>query len=322
MKKILLLAALLLAAAACATNTNTSNNANTTPANTTANANTAATPKAETTSTDADIIAQEKAIWDKIKQKEPEGFAAMLADDFIYVSSDGVYDKAGTVNGIKQMAVTEMTLSDWKTVMLDKDAAIVTYTVSIKGTSGGQPTPPGAQRAASLWVNRGGKWVGEFHQDTLVEEAPKSADTATNKPAAHAANTNTAAATEPKAAEPLSDDPVAREKQVWDALKKRDYDRFASYLAEEQIEVFAWGVNDKAGSINGVKQANLTSAVLSDFKTLKIDDDVQVVTYMVKGSGDLSPTGARDSTVWVKRDGKWLAAFHQDTSVQAAPTKK
>lgn len=322
MKKILLLAALLLAASACATDTNTSNNANTTPANTTVNANTTATPKAETTATDSDVTAQEKAIWDKIKQKDPDGFAAMLADDFIYVSNDGVYDKAGTVNGIKQMELTEMTLSDWKTVMLDKDAAIVTYTVNIKGTNGGQPIPPGAQRAASLWVNRGGKWVGEFHQDTLVEETPKSAVTASSKPAAHAANTNAPAPTAIKPAEPLSDDPVAREKQVWDAIKKKDYDRFASYLAEDQVEVFAWGVNDKAGSINGVKQANLTSAALSDFKTLKVDDDVQVVTYMVKGSGDLSPTGARDSTVWVKRDGKWLAAFHQDTSVKAATAKK
>jgi hypothetical protein len=323
MKKILLLVALLLLASACATDTNTSSNANTTPANTTANANTTATPKAETTTTDSDVTAQEKAIWDKIKQKDADGFAAMLADDFIYISNDGVYDKAGTVNGIKQMEPTELTFSDWKTVQLNKDAAVVTYIVNIKGTNGGKPIPPGSQRAASLWVNRGGKWVGEFHQDTPVEEPPKSADTASNKPASHAANTNTnTSATASKPAEPVSDDPVAREKQVWDAIKKKDYDRFASFLAEDQVEVFAWGANDKAGSINGIKQANLSSATLSDFKTLKVGDDVVVVTYMVKGSGDLSPTGARDSTVWVKRDGKWLAAFHQDTSVKAATAKK
>jgi hypothetical protein len=316
MKRLILLAPFLLLASACTSTTQAPSNTNT-PANTTpANSTASATPKTDATASDSDVTTKEKQIWDAIKKKDPAAFAAMLADDFIYVSNDGVYDKAGTVDGIKQIEPTDITLSDWKTVMLGKDAAVVTYTVDMKGMSGGKPIPPGAQRAGSVWVNRGGKWVGVFHQDTPVEEPPKE-NTANNKPA-----TKGTQVVQTKPAEPVSDDPVAREKQVWDAIKKKDYDRFASFLAEDQIEVFAWGVNDKAGSVSGIQHANLSSGVLSDFKTLKANDDVSIVTYVIKGSGDISPTGERGSTAWVKRDGKWLAAYHQDTTIKPATKGK
>jgi hypothetical protein len=314
MKRIILLAVLLLAASACSTTTQAPSNTNTTA--TPANANAAATPKAEATSNADAITAQEKQIWDMIRKKDSDGFAAMLADDFVYISSDGVYDKAGTVNGVKDIDMTDLTLSDWKTVWLGKDAAAVTYTVNMKGTSGGKPIPPGSMRAGSVWVNRGGKWLGIYHQDTEVESRPMD-DTMSNKPEAKATP-----AAESKPAEPVADDPIAREKQVWDAIKKKDYDRFASFLADDQIEVFPWGVNDKAGSVEGIKHANLNSAMLSEFKALKVNDDASVVTYMIRGSGDIPPTGSRAATVWVKRDGKWLAAYHQDTTVKPATARK
>lgn len=312
MKRIILLALVVMAASSCVKTTQAPGDANANAnANTSANtsASPAATPKAEA-NISADIIAREKEIWEAIKAKNPDGFAALLADDFVYVSEDGIYDKAGTVDGIKGVAPTDISLADWKVVMLDKDAAVVTYTVILKGTSGGQPIRETPVRAGSLWANRGGKWVGVFHQDTTVTEPPPT-PSSTNKPPAQAATPDTA-----KPAEPVADDAVAREKQVWDSIKKRDFDRFASFLAEDQLEVFPWGVNDKASSVSGVKEVNLSNAALSDFKTLKVDDDAVVVTYLVRGSGDINPTGERGSSVWAKRDGKWQAVYHQTTYVK------
>lgn len=306
MKRIILLASLLLAISACSPAPAPSNANAPTPA---ANTSNVSTPTTATTPSDSGVTAKEKEIWDNIKAKNSDAFAALLAEDFIYVSNDGVHDKAASVNGIKQIEATDITLSDWKTVNVNKDAAIVTYTANMKGTSGGQPIPSGAMRAGSLWVNRGGKWVGVFHQDTPVEERPAD-NAAANKPA-----TKSPPPAETKPAEPVSDDPVAREKQVWDAIKKKDFDRFASFLAEDQLEVGAWGVNDKAASVSGVQQADFSKAALSDFKATKIGDDVTIVTYMIKGIGGMSPSGARASTIWVRRDGKWLAVYHQDTMV-------
>jgi hypothetical protein len=317
MKRIILLAALLLASSACATTTEApSTNAPTQPSNTT----TTATPKPATmNAADSDAAVKEREIWETIKKKDSAAFAALLADDFIYVTEDGVHDKAATVEGVKPLDITDMTFSDWKTVTLDKDAMVVTYIINLKGTSGGQPIPAAPVRGGSVWVNRGGKWVGVFHQDTTVEPPP--ADVAANKPPA--ATTATTPATEAKPAVPVADDPIAREKQIWEAIKNRDYDRFASFLADDQIEVFAWGVNDKAGSVEGVRQVDLSKATLSEFKTMKLSDSAVVVTYMVKGpTPPFTKGGERSSSIWVNRGGKWLVVYHQGTNIAPALKSK
>ena len=135
-------------------------------------------------------------------------------------------------------------------------------------------------------------------------------------------NTNTAATTTTPTttmAATSDDDHIAREKQVWEMLKKKDYDGFAAMLAEDQVEVSAGGVHDKAGSVAGVKQNDFSTASLSDFKVIKVDADAVVVTYLVKATApEANPGGYRESTVWVNRGGKWVAVFHQGTPVAAA----
>jgi hypothetical protein len=74
------------------------------------------------------------------------------------------------------------------------------------------------------------------------------------------------------------------------------------------------GVYDKAGSVRSVSEADLSKTSLSDWRSLKIDDDAALVTYMVKGPG-VDPSGEHHTTIWVNRGGKWLALFHQGTPV-------
>ena len=300
----------------------TNGNTNATAANTNSNANASATTGNSAT-TDA-ITAKEKQIWDALKNKNHEAFGNMLASDFVYVSSDVVADKAGTINGLKEFAPTEITLSDWKTVLLDEDAAVVTYTVDAKGTSGGQPLPPGALRASSAWVKRGAEWVAVYHQDAPVEERPAAAPTPaaeTAKPAASAtaANSNTAA----KHSEMVNaDDPVAIEKHIWEVLKQKDWDAFAAHLAEDQLEVGPSGVFDKASTLTNIKQWDFTKSTPSGFKATKLDDDATLVTYTIKGTEpDGKPFEERASSIWAKRGGKWLAAFHMGTPVVKMPAK-
>jgi hypothetical protein len=99
MKKVIVLAALLIAASACATTTtNTNENANAT-----ANSNVSATPAPTPQGvSQADIEAKERQIWDAIKAKNWDAFAANLADDFVIVSERGVETKAQTLDSIKK----------------------------------------------------------------------------------------------------------------------------------------------------------------------------------------------------------------------------
>lgn len=317
MKRLILLAAVLLGLSACSTtpapsNANTSN----TPAN--MNANTNATPKAESNTPSDAITAREKEIWDKIKAKDNAAVGDMLTDDFIYIAPDGIYDKAGTLNGIKTFEPTELTFSDWKVLMLDKDTAVVTYTVKAKGTSNGKPIPDTALRASSAWVNRGGKWLGIYHQECAVKPTQPPPPSTAKSPEAKASPGGMASM--PACG---NDDATAREKMVWDDLKKKNYDGFANYLAEDAIEVEPDGVYDKAGSVKGVSQFDFSKVTLSDFKTLNLGTDIQLVTYMVKGPPpEFGTQGERDTTIWAKHNGNWQAEFHQGTPVEAAPKSK
>jgi uncharacterized protein (TIGR02246 family) len=263
--------------------------------------------------TEADLIAREKQVWEAIKKKDWDGFSALLADDQVYVGGQGPQDKKSSVEGLrKAMAdatVTDISYSDFKSITLDKDAAIVTYTATAKGTMNGKEMPSTPQRNTSVWANRGGKWMIVFHQDTDVAKDNQPARTGAPSTAKPATGSTEA-------------DPVAREKQVWEAIKKKDWDAFGSMLADDQIEVNASGVYDKAGTINGLSQSNLPEMSLSDFKTTKIDDDAAIVTYTVKAAGEQANAQVEhSSTVWVNRGGKWFAVFHQGTEAQSTPAR-
>ncbi len=285
------------------------------PANRSANLNnnTSATPAATATApavSEAAITDQEKQIWDAIKRKDEAGINAMLTDDFLYVDSNGVSDKKGTVHGLKNFSPTEVTFSDWKVLPIDADAAVVIYQVAVKGTNNGQSIPPTPVRASSVWVKRGDKWLALFHQDAEIVTSPPNSPAADKKPE-HAAPANAnanSAPPPPQDARVEAADPITKEKQVWEELKHKNWDAFASDLDERQIEIDPERVYDKAGSIASAKEVDFNKYTLSDFKQVKIDDDGSIVTYLVKSTDGKEQM--RHSTVWTKRGDKWLALFH------------
>jgi hypothetical protein len=62
-----------------------------------------------------------------------------------------------------------------------------------------------------------------------------------------------------------------------------------------------------------------SKAELSDWKSLKIDDDASLVTYVYKMTG-AKGEGERHTSIWAKRDGKWLAVLHHGgTTVMKPP---
>ncbi|MBW8878920.1 MAG: nuclear transport factor 2 family protein [Acidobacteria bacterium] len=165
MKKILVLLPLLVLAAACgapSANQETANNS----------ATPAPTPTPAATVSEADMTAKEKAAWDTLKTKDYEAFGNMRASDYTEVTADGVHDKASVLASIKDVNITDVTFSDWKTLSIDKDAFIVVYTVVHTGTYKGFPVPPGPYRAATAWANRDGKWLAIYHQETAAATAP------------------------------------------------------------------------------------------------------------------------------------------------------
>jgi hypothetical protein len=107
-------------------------------------------------------------------------------------------------------------------------------------------------------------------------------------------------------------DPVANEKMIWGFLKAGQYDAFGAMLATDAVEVEPNGVFDKAGIINGVKGFDFSKSTVSEFKSLNIDSDAALVTYLLTTPG-AKPAEERHTTIWAMRGGKWLAVFHHGT---------
>jgi hypothetical protein len=308
MKKILILVSMLLVAAACAappTNQPT--------LDTNKNTNLAADTSGAAM-TEADAIAKEKAVWEAIKQKDYTAFADMLADDQVEVLSEGVRDKAGSIAGVKVWEPAEVNFSEWKFLPIDKDGFIVAYNVAVKGKYRGKDFPLESYRCGSAWVRRNNKWLAIFHQECPAKKPmpPPPAAKAASSPAAKPETLTT------------SSDPIANEKVVWDLFRSKNYDAFGTLLAPEFLAVGTDGYHDKAGTIKGVSSFDASKVDLSDFKAVKLNDSSSLVTYMTKDP-TYAPKGERNTSIWVDRNGKWMALFHQGgTPVKpddAAPAK-
>jgi hypothetical protein len=315
MKRTVLVGALVaaLSVAACtpppASNSNQPANSNSS-----ANRNAAASPTPAVAFTEAqmtEIKNREQQTWEAIKNKDWDAFGGMLADEYLLIIDSGIYDKTATIDGLKPLTFTSYTLSDHKVVSLGPDAYVVTYMARSTGTDDeGRPFPDTSSYESSAWVKRGDKWLALYHQDSEVQTAPESGTTASPTPAPPDASAATPAPSP-------APDAKTREQQIWDLLKAKNWDAFASFVADNQLEVESNGVHDKAGTLNGVKQTDFTGATLSDFQERTLTPNATLITYLVKGgSGPLAGAGMRHTTIWVNNGGRWLATFHQGTTVK------
>jgi len=265
---------------------------------------------------EADLITKEKSAWDAFKRKDVDGFKKMLAPEYLEVIDTGLKDTAAAVASMKDIDITDVTFSDWKMTPIDKDAALLTYKVNVKGKYKGQDVPPGPYYEASAYVNRNGEWVAIYYQETeskkMVSTGPPSAKKESSSPA-----------TTPAKPPETGAGPIANEKIVWDLFRAKNWDGFASLLVPEFMEVEPDGVYDKSGSIKSLQEMpmDMSAFELSDWKALPFDDDAKLVTYTVTMKAP-KPEKDYHATIWVKRDGKWLGLYHQGTPAAAAAPAK
>src|SRR5262249_19350420 len=155
-----------------------------------------------------------------------------LAPEYIEVLDDGVHDRAQTLTSIKDFEMSDVTFDHWKMLPVDKDAVLITYTVTVKGKFKGTAIPEGPYREVSAYVNRNGEWLGIYYQETLARTAPPPP---APTPATAASPAKKGSPTPNATPATMGADPIANEKLVWDALKNKNYDLFGSYLAAESM---------------------------------------------------------------------------------------
>ena len=117
-------------------------------------------------SLETQLIALETQGWEAWKNKNSSWYQTNLTEDYLLVNSGGIQNKSQTVKSIAtDCEVKSFSLDNFKLVMLDKGAALLTYTAMQDGVCSGK-TIPGSVRSSAVYVKRGGKWLEALYMET------------------------------------------------------------------------------------------------------------------------------------------------------------
>ncbi len=122
---------------------------------------------------------------------------------------------------------------------------------------------------------------------------------------------------------------VANENAVVDAIVKNDPKTFHSYVLPDSFAMASPGIIAMAEFDNVMKaQAAACKVTKFDFPESRlywVDDTTVVHMYKITAEGTcngepINPNWS--STVWTKKDGKWLGAFQHETEIMPPAPKK
>ena len=114
---------------------------------------------------------------------------------------------------------------------------------------------------------------------------------------------------------------MSLERQFWSAMKNRDASTAVSLSDDPGVVIGPQGVGeiDRRTLSGMIEQApyELLDFELEDFLVRPITEDVAVVAYKVREEmvvdGEPVSLEAFDSSVWIRRNGKWTCSLHTET---------
>ncbi len=116
------------------------------------------------------IVELEKEGWEAIKKKDWNGLGALMTADFVMVDENGIVSgRSEVLKVLADLNLTDYVMEDTKVVMLGRDAALLTYKVTQKGSFKGQDIPSKPYYASSVYVKRGDKWLNVLFQQSLSQ---------------------------------------------------------------------------------------------------------------------------------------------------------
>ena len=114
---------------------------------------------------------------------------------------------------------------------------------------------------------------------------------------------------------------IALEKRSWEAWQKRDGRFFAGFLSDDHVEVGRSGVAGKSAIVDFVANpiCKVNGYKVEQFKVTMFDKNMALLTYHSEQDttcgGAKVPSPAWVSSLYVKRNGRWLNALYQQTPI-------
>ena len=123
------------------------------------------------------LMTLERKAWEAFKSQDLKMMKEVMAEDALSADMNGFATMDQFEPMMKDYSVDNFALQDWKLIRLGKEAAVLVYTVTVSAKYKDQPVPSGPYFASTTYVDRGGKWVAVYHQETLAAPPP-AGDTA------------------------------------------------------------------------------------------------------------------------------------------------
>ena len=111
------------------------------------------------------IVAKEREELTALKSGDYKKFADLIADDALFLDPHGPGTKSEVVEHVSDFKLLEFTMDDIHFIPLSANSGIVAYRLTQKGSSRGHEFTT-TVFASATWVERGGKWVCVFSQET------------------------------------------------------------------------------------------------------------------------------------------------------------
>ena len=111
------------------------------------------------------IVAKERQELEALKSGNTQEFASLIAEEAVFVDPRGTATKAEVVGHIGDFKLLEFSMEDIKFVALSETSGVIAYKLTEKGSSHGREFTSTAY-ASAVWMQRDGKWVCVFSQET------------------------------------------------------------------------------------------------------------------------------------------------------------
>jgi hypothetical protein len=111
------------------------------------------------------------------------------------------------------------------------------------------------------------------------------------------------------------------ERAVWSALAQGDAAADADALADDFLGVYGSGCAGKAEHAGQLRHGpTVASYALSQARLMTLADDVALLSYRADWSAHGDPAAPTETmyvtSIWRRRDGRWLNVFSQDTPAE------
>jgi hypothetical protein len=278
---------------------------------------------------DSFFIAKEREDWEALKHKDKTAAARLLADDFVGMYDFGFFNKPEWIKQLdEQYTVDDYTIEDARVLHPSANTALLLYNSNCKGTGTWADSCSHVWRISDLYVERNGQWLALFSQDTQAtsetpprDDSPKnsrpSEKDAVETPPGRSAITTVVHLDAHTKFTPFEEMMIAKEKEVLELTAKGDYASWAHLLSDDAVAVYDTGYASKAEVLKALTRISDIHCSMDKVRVMPVGKTAALIIYrMTQDWKEQERRMTRQyyiSSLWLKRRGKWLSQFWQET---------